>query len=132
MLSTAVSDDLCYGLWVLFCVFLRPGDKVTVRGYKNRVFLCIFGWDKLKPCLYLLFIINVFYGVTHIRYIFILLIDWFPRVPSAWAIKPDLLFVHSTMRIMFKKKITFERNSFFLFISVSLLLACLSLNKRLN
>jgi len=39
MLSTAVSDDLCYGLCVFFvCVFLRPGDKVTVRGYKNRVF----------------------------------------------------------------------------------------------
>ncbi len=64
MLSTAVSDDLCYGygLWVCFlcnlCV-LRRDDKVDVQGCKNRVFyVCLDGtkWSSVYICcLYLMY-----------------------------------------------------------------------------
>lgn len=68
-----VMDMDCECVFYVICVFLRRDDKVDVQGYKNRVFY-VFGWDKMKQCLYLLFIFNVFYGLTDIRYIFILLI----------------------------------------------------------
>lgn len=63
MLSTAVSDHLCYGygLWVCIFVFVCL-FKTWLQGQCARLWkqgvLCVFGWDKVKQCLYLLFIFN--------------------------------------------------------------------------
>lgn len=102
MLSTAVSDDLCYGLWVCIFVFVRL-FKTWWQGYKNRVFfVCLDGtkWSSVYICcfifnfnLWIWWISDTFLYYSFINFLECLVLE---RSGQSWV----FFFLHSNMRII--------------------------------